>query len=818
MTRVDRFCIALLLVFSAAGYLGAQDEPEYLAPVSNRGVLQAKVGRGSLATLPAEVERIAIADEDIARAQVISAREVLFTGLRAGRTTVFVWLTDGRRFRYLLQIDRDLDLLRQTLRDLDSRIAVESSPNGTAIILRGEVDNVQASREAIARTQRLLGAVGSAEILDLLRYPGSFETRDDWLAAALHAVDPRIEARRIQVGHLPDEAKDSYILEGRVKTVQDLVRAMALAERQLGGTGVSIKAPDDKQLSFARTSGFIGGGGGGGRGGGGSGNALSGTTPPQGGLSAQVARGLLLTTESGRVLSLLEVDEQPQIMVSIKVMEIDRQKAKSVGINYRFDQDDFSIGSYNGPQGNLPGLLGQAPSVTGVGGNIAAAFVDSTKAIVAAIDFLENKALARAVAEPNILTLSGEVATVLVGGEVPIPTTASNQVSTFSGFFFQKFGVRLDIRPTIDRTSMVALEVSPSIIRPSPGLGNSEVPGFTVQTVQTTARVQVNQSLVIGGLLSFEEGLDESGIPGLRKIPIGLFSWKRKTRGERELLFVITPRLVITEPTEIVEPIEQPDFNTVELPELDWAKERGRWRNDFDPSQLRQDGVPQTFVPSEDEGYQYEFYENGTETDSEGTDETGSAETYYQPVDDTAEDAMEMEESAGTATDTATESAADSDVWKSDADLFPQTRIVSADPCLNLRPNPGVFDSPKDCLPMGTVVTVLEHQGVWGRVELQDGREGWMALSYLITREQLNDASTTIDTGAGKLTTDEFAALLQQRVRDAVGFSVPVESAAQMVDRAIFTETSQSTLETQLRELQTGIARVQNRSGMTTSN
>ena len=119
---------------------------------------------------------------------------------------------------------------------------------------------------------------------------------------------------------------------------------------------------------------------------------------------------------------------------------------------------------------------------------------------------------------------------------------------------------------------------------------------------------------------------------------------------------------------------------------------------------------------------------------------------------------------------------------------------------------------------MGTVVTVLEHQGVWGRVELQDGREGWMALSYLITREQLNDASTTIETGAGKLTTDEFAALLQQRVRDAVGFSVPVESAAQMVDRAIFTETSQSTLETQLRELQTGIARVQNRSGMTTSN
>ena len=166
---------------------------------------------------------------------------------------------------------------------------------------------------------------------------------------------------------------------------------------------------------------------------------------PAAGLSAKIARRLVVTSESGRVISFLEVDELPQVLVSIRVVEVDRTKSKKAGINFRFDNGDLSIGNFLSPQvsGLPPGSGGGVATITGAQStNLVAAFIDDATSVLAAIDFLEDKALARSVAEPNILTLTGEPATVVVGGEVPVPTTSVNQVTAVQGFFFQDFGVR----------------------------------------------------------------------------------------------------------------------------------------------------------------------------------------------------------------------------------------------------------------------------------------------------------------------------------------------------------------------------------------
>ena len=132
---------------------------------------------------------------------------------------------------------------------------------------------------------------------------------------------------------------------------------------------------------------------------------------------------------------------------------------------------------------------------------------------------------------------------------------------------------------------LIALEVLPSIIRRSIALGVGDVPGFQVQSVQTTTRVQSGQSLVLGGLLSFEEGLEQRKIPGLGWLP-GLGRWQRKTRSERELLFIISPRIIAT-PRAVAPqpPVEMPDLEAVALPELEWPEERRRWRDDFEPQE-----------------------------------------------------------------------------------------------------------------------------------------------------------------------------------------------------------------------------------------
>ncbi len=564
--------------------------------IEEKGRLQCLVGAGQLVTLPEPVVRVALADENVARAQVISPREVLLSGLKPGQTTLFTWLESGRRWRYEVHVLWDLALLEQVLQQLDSRIRLATTPDGAAVVLLGEVESAEVARQARQRAESLLGPAPAAKsrVVDLLEHPDPDFSPDDRLAAALREVDPRIRARRLQVGPEPQAEHDTYILEGKVRNVAALVRALTLAERQLGGTGVGVVPVEGRQeLLSQRARGFFAPSPADPRLSGQSLTGLGSQLRSPAGLVSEVARGLAMMSQSGRVVSYLEVDELPQVLVAIRVLAIDRAKARRVGVNFRVDSEHYSIGSFTGPVGRPPSLRGEAPSVTNVGGNLAVAFVDQLTAIAAAIDFLEDKQLARAVAEPNVLTLTGEQASVVVGGEVPIPSTTVGQVTAVQGFFFQEFGVRLDIRPTVTDEGMITLEVSSSIIRPSLELSVSNVPGFSVQSVHTTARVAAGQSLVIGGLLDFEESLEERRVPILGKLP--LFRWRRRNRAESELLFMISPRLVEAQPAS-APPTPPLDPQRLELPQLPWPAARDDWREPFDPRPLGPEGVPSEFL------------------------------------------------------------------------------------------------------------------------------------------------------------------------------------------------------------------------------
>jgi pilus assembly protein CpaC len=568
--------------------------------VEDRGTLRATVGGGQVLTFSSPVRRIAVADEKLAAVHLVSEREVLLNGVTPGVTTLFIWLEDDRRVRYVLRVGPNVDFIAQALREIDPRISVDPSPDGGSIVLRGDVVDARTARLAKHQAELLLRSGNSSSsaglVLNLLRYPGITASAEDRLAAAVETVDPRIQVRRIQVGDEPDPAKDSFVLEGNVRTLQDLQRAVALAERQLGGTGVKLKVADDDRITFDRQRNF---GGIDGHTGSGGLNALGATAPIATGLASKLARGLVVTSESGRVISFLEVDELAQLMVSIRVLEVDRGKARKMGVNFRLDAEHVSIGNYTGPQtpyglpsaNNRDALYGRdgqfLAGALGTAGNVVASFVDRATAVLAAIDFLDSKSLVRSVAEPNILTLSGEQATVLVGGEVPIPTATSNQVATFQGVFFQDFGVRLDIRPTVDANGIVTLEVAPSIVRPDGGLAVGAVPGFQIQTVQTVARVAAGESLVLGGLLTFEEGIEQRGLPGLQKVP--LFRWKNKTHSEQELMFVITPQIV---------GVSSDAARDAALPSLEWPEDRGEWIEAMRPLEYEVDGVPESFAPA----------------------------------------------------------------------------------------------------------------------------------------------------------------------------------------------------------------------------
>jgi pilus assembly protein CpaC len=583
---------------TAAAPARASQPPE--GAIETADVVHVRVGSGNVLTFPTRVIRVAVGDEKVVAIHVVEARQVLLQGLLPGRSTVFAWLADGRRLRYDLVVSPRVEVLESALRGQDSRIAVEASADSSTLILTGKVDGERVANEARQLAESMLGtagAAGSSRVVSLLQFPGSNDA-DLRLKSALGAVDPRIQLRRIQVGAKVSNSADAVVLEGRVKDIPALVRAITLAELQLGGVGGRIEPLGNEAPQGARNRNF-------------SGTSalqhLQGGDPPASGLAAYVARGLILKSASGRVLSFLEVDELPQIMVSIRVLQVDRGRARRLGIDYRLDGSGFSAGSFHQPGRTTlpaPATPPAAQTIAGLaGGNIVATFIDKTLAVAAAIDFLQQKDLARSVAEPNITTLSGESASVLVGGEVPIPTTTVGTTTAVQGFLFQDFGVRLDIRPTLAPSGLVAMEISPSIIRPSADLSVSGVPGFQVQSVQTTAKVAPGQTLVIGGLISFEDEIQKRGVPGLSDVPLmkHLFGWEGRTLHEQEILFVITPRVLAEGPDEVAEAIQWRDVeplapgSVVELPPADLEHAPASA-----PFGLGKDGVPSSFTKKAD--------------------------------------------------------------------------------------------------------------------------------------------------------------------------------------------------------------------------
>jgi len=540
--------------------------------------LQLVVGAGVAADWPEVTSRIALADDNLVRVNVFSPRETMFTGIKSGRTTLMVWFASGRRAVYPVTVSPNLELINGSLREIHPSLLVSLGPDAQSVVLRGDVANETQARQARSALEQLLpvatgvatpsspvgsNATAAVRIVNLVRYPGSIGTPEDRLMAAMSAIDGRIRIRRVQAGNEPSLEKDSYILEGRVRDINSLVQAVVLAERQLGGTGTLVRSADEARVTFDRGDNAGSASAGLGMTGSGSGGnglrALQPLAPPKNGLAAQAARGLLFTSESGRVVSFLQIDALPQVLVSVRVLEIDRAKFRRLGLNASFNaknlsgKDALSLRSSMiagpvpdnalppNPQSAAQSLVSASTALTALG-NIAGGYVGATRSILAAVDFLGQQRIARSVSEPNILTLSGEIASVLVGGQVPIPTSVANQVAVQTSFNFQQFGVRMDIRPTVDDQGIIALEVVPSIVSPTTSLGNNNVPGFRIQRVETTARVKNGESLVLGGLISSSQSMEDRRVPGLGWLP--LFRTSGTANENSELVFLITPRLM----------------------------------------------------------------------------------------------------------------------------------------------------------------------------------------------------------------------------------------------------------------------------------
>jgi pilus assembly protein CpaC len=304
---------------------------------------------------------------------------------------------------------------------------------------------------------------------------------------------------------------------------------------------------------------------------------LSGTAPDAATLDKAVTIARQFAPE---IINTVRVASPQQVMLEVRFVEASRQAGRELGVQWNVFNSHLTsnIGSRRTP-GLLP--ITAPTSATNVpAGEVAAGLLSgaspfgfmlgrilaSGTTIDVMINALEQRGLARSLAEPNLTALSGDTASFLAGGEFPIPVSGTNNAITVE---FKRYGIGLAFTPTVLRDGQINLKIEPEVsqfdlnnaVALGPGL--PPIPALIVRRASTTIELRDGQSFAIGGLLQSINKGNQQQVPWLGDVPIlgALFASRSYQRDETDLAIIVTPRLV--RPARPGDPVKTPLDNTV---------------------------------------------------------------------------------------------------------------------------------------------------------------------------------------------------------------------------------------------------------------
>ena len=292
--------------------------------------------------------------------------------------------------------------------------------------------------------------------------------------------------------------------------------------------------------------------------------------------------------EKGKVINMLAVEGEDQVMLRVTIAEVQRSALKQLGVNLGATFSSGNLGmslltenalplTASAGLGALPlsavglgangcavGVLCQFSRGTGAangafGNSGAAGFYNAgNSAITQAIRALERHGLVRTLAEPNLTAVSGETAKFLAGGEYPFPSVDSLGALSVT---FKEFGVGLAFTPVVLTEGRISLKVETEVseLDSTRGvtIGGSSIPGIKKRSAKSTVEMSSGSSLALAGLISDDIRQNVDGLPGLKDVPVlgTLFRSRDFIRSETELVVIITPYMVRpTAPQKLTRP------------------------------------------------------------------------------------------------------------------------------------------------------------------------------------------------------------------------------------------------------------------------
>src|SRR5215813_8757889 len=248
----------------------------------------------------------------------------------------------------------------------------------------------------------------------------------------------------------------------------------------------------------------------------------------------------------GAVTNTLTVRGSQQVQLEVRFVEASRDAQRDLGVGLDV------VGNRVHATTGITGVSGGAPLLGLVSNNVPfgvgiARLLDKGTSVDVIIQALEKRGVARLLAEPNLVALSGDTASFLAGGEFPFPVQGALNTTSVE---FKKFGVSLAFTPTVLGDGVINLKIAPEVSQLDPSntvsVGGTQVPGLTVRRAETTTELRDGQSFAIARLLQSTGIKNDSQLSWIGEVPVlgTLLRSAAFQRKETDLVIIVTPRLV----------------------------------------------------------------------------------------------------------------------------------------------------------------------------------------------------------------------------------------------------------------------------------
>ncbi len=355
------------------------------------------------------------------------------------------------------------------------------------------------------------------------------------------------------------------ILEGQVtdaKTMSEVLQLVTADLRNSGGirTQGGASGPNASSAAAGAAQGAA------------QGAAASGTPPAAAAAgAAQGATGGLMAQFT--IINRVHVPGPRQVLLHVKIAELNRTAIRNLGISWLDGRNNALLGSTIGNAASIAATAGPITQSSATGARGALSRVGTTFTSNASatpnnaqlfgifnagqfslfLNALRSNALAKLLAEPNLMTLDGQPARFLAGGLFPYPVPQSSSIPGGTAVVtvqFANFGAILSFLPHILANDVIHLDVEPVFSQLNFGAGTTinggRVPAIDQRSARTVVELREGQTLAIAGLLQTTQNSTTTRIPFLGDLPIvgGAFSSNSVETVETELVVLVTPELV----------------------------------------------------------------------------------------------------------------------------------------------------------------------------------------------------------------------------------------------------------------------------------